>query len=204
MKLRSGIHSYTHRQEFERILKQPDHKDLRPCFQCNKRCPCCQSTSCTCQCGPECVHAKTMMSSDPILYPIEDAIIPLVFEINALRVCSSYWSCEGHALASGEIFRVPQVWFYSDSIAYPKLITTYVASKKTTYPWRVCLVHTDDINDTGFSLEPNLSSIHSPMLKALQKDVAVISNGMSQGIKLMVRGFLHDSESASPGNDIRV
>ena len=127
------------------------------------------------------------MSSDPSRYPIERKIVSLVFGLNCLRVCPPYWSCEGHTFPNGELFRVPQVWFYSRSIVYPKIIGDYVFHLKYTgtikYPWHICLAYAENSLETGFSIEPNIKAIENPNLQIMQEDVTIIANNLVAGLK---------------------
>ncbi|MCZ6862069.1 MAG: hypothetical protein O7I42_17635 [Alphaproteobacteria bacterium] len=42
-----------------------------------------------------------MMSSEPEEFPIESAIVPLVYAFHSLRLTPPCWSCEGHYNRSG-------------------------------------------------------------------------------------------------------
>ena len=135
-----------------------------------------------------------MMSIDGQLYPIEEKICALVFHLNCLRVCPPYWSCEGHAFESGEIFRVPQVWFYSRSLVYPKLIGEHIfnlfANHRIENPWHVCITYSDDSFETGFSIEPDLKLIQDLKLQSLQSDVQVIASRLVPNMQLLAREYL--------------
>ena len=182
-------------QDLEILLKQPNYKQLRPCHDCTKPCACSGSTTCTCKCDPNCPHICTVMSSEPARYPIEEKIAKLVFEFNSLRILPTYWSCEGHSYSNGKLFRAPQVWFYSSSVTFPKLIHDYVvnlhANKSTAFPWHVCLAHTDENSAGGFSLEPSLLCSENPSLALLQKDVSIIAQNMSRNLHRLATKYLH-------------
>ena len=181
-------------KDIEILLQQPSYAALRACPACERPCSCSQSSSCTCDCGPQCEHAPAQMSSDPERYPIEAKISALVFGFNALRVCPPYWSCEGHSFPSGELFRVPQVWFYAHAMIYPKLIADYVMrlkhDKAITYPWRICLSYTDNNLDTGFCIEPDVILIKQPNLAVMQEDVKVIADNLLTGIRSIAQEYL--------------
>jgi hypothetical protein len=144
------------------------------------------------------------MSSDSVRYPIEEKIISLVFMLNCLRVCTPYWSCEGHQFPNGELFRVPQVWFYSRSMIYPKLIGEYVFKlkheKSIHYPWHICIAYTDNSLETGFSIEPDVKAIENPELKLMQEDAQHIASNMLAGLKTLANKYAvkFDNERQSP------
>jgi len=49
-------------------------------------------------------------------FPIESGIAPLVFELKRLGVFEPCWSCEGHNDPGGNLWKIPRVWFYCDSV----------------------------------------------------------------------------------------
>lgn len=178
------------------LLEQPNYKELRPCAGCTKPCPCSASPTCTCSCEPDCEHAPIVMSSEAGRYPIEENIVTMVFGFSTLRVCPPYWSCEGHAFADGTVKRVPQVWFYSRSLIYPKLVGEYVLKLKTqnllSYPWHIVLTHSDDVLETGFSIEPETRSIAKVDLSTMQKDAAVIAANLQTGLKSIATRYIEE------------
>lgn len=186
-------------EDIKYLLQQPSYEELRPCPGCDKPCECSQSSTCTCNCAPECEHAPFLMSSDPDRYPIEKNIVSLVFGLNCLRVLPPYWSCEGHSFPSGEMFRVPQVWFYSRAIIYPKLIGEYMHRLKIKdsihYPWHICLVYTNNSLETGFSIEPDVKSIENPELGVMREDVQVIADNLLVGIQELAQEYIAQYES---------
>jgi len=117
------------------------------------------------------------MSSDRN-FPVEKGIVPLVSAINELLVFQSYWSCEGH-IRNGELLRTPQVWFYSNSMIYVKLLYYYLsrlkAQKVITHYWDIRIIHTDKLWDSGFCIEPDVKRIGSLNLRVLQEDACNIA-----------------------------
>ncbi len=188
-------------QDLELLMDQPSYKELRPCQGCEKPCTCSQSFSCTCMCQPECGFAPLQMSSEPGQYPIEPKIIFLVFGFNCLRICTPYWSCEGHLFTDGKLFRVPQVWFYSQSTLYPKIINEYIHNlkirKAINYPWHICLTFSENKLETGFSLEPDLKYMVNPDLLIMQKDVKVIAEHFVDGVKKLAGEYLSQYRPSS-------
>lgn len=181
-------------RDLQFLLEQPSYEELRPCPGCEQPCPCSHSKTCTCQCSPDCPHAPVEMSIDGQRYPIEEKIVALVFAFNCLRVCPPYWSCEGHNFASGELYRVPQVWFYSRSLLYPKLIGDRIhrlqAGKAIQNPWHICLAYAQNTLDTGVCIEPNAGAIKSPDLESMQSDAHVISEGLDRGLKELAKEYI--------------
>lgn len=178
-------------RELQRLLEQPSYEQVRPCPHCQQPCTCSQSKTCTCMCGPDCSYAPVEMSSDGQRYPIEEKIVAMVFAFNCLRICPPYWSCEGHSFADGELYRVPQVWFYSRSLLYPKVIGDYVhrlqTRKAIQNPWHICLAYAESSLETGFSIEPKTGVIKKPDLETMQAEVRIISNGLVSGLKSLAK-----------------
>ncbi|MDH5736934.1 MAG: hypothetical protein OEZ23_01425 [Gammaproteobacteria bacterium] len=189
-------HNETILNDLRLLLKQPDYKDLRPCDGCTRPCPCSASATCTCACAPNCEHAPVEMSSEADRYPIESHIATMVFGFNTLRVCPPYWSCEGHTFAGGEIRRVPQVWFYARSLIYPKLVGEYVLKLKTQglleYPWQIVMTHTDNVLETGFSIEPETRSIAHPDIAVMRKDANTIAANLQSGLKAIATRYIEE------------
>ncbi|PHR93271.1 MAG: hypothetical protein COA69_04825 [Robiginitomaculum sp.] len=154
-------------------------------------------------CSAACGHAPFAMSSEPDRYPIEEKVVSLVYGFNALRICAPYWSCEGHNHANGELFRVPQIWFYSKSMIYPQLIGHYIGAlefeKKITYPWHICLTYANNPLETGFSLEPNMKIISDPQLHIMQKDVAIIADNFATDLKKHAQSYIAEYERKHKG-----
>ncbi len=191
----NGIHV----QDLHDLLSQPAYAELRPCVGCDKPCPCSNSRICTCLCGPDCAHAPIAMSSDADRYPIESKIVPLVFGINCLRVCRPYWSCEGHQFKSDRVVRVPQVWFYTRSLMYPKLIAEHlarlVARKAIHNSWQICVTYTDENLEAGFSIKPDMNSIKEPCLETMQRDANIIAESLVAGVRMIASEYLRRHES---------
>lgn len=181
-------------KDIEYLLQQPSYQELRPCPGCDIPCPCSHSVSCNCMCGPGCEHAPMVMSSDPDRYPIEGKIVSLVFGFNCLRVCPPYWSCEGHTFSTGELVKVPQVWFYSRSMIYPKMIGDYVFnlehSKSIKYRWHICLAFAENSLETGFSIEPDFKAIKTPRLEIMQQDAETIADNLVAGLRHLALDYI--------------
>ena len=185
-------------EELELLLNQPTSKEKRLCSFCTLLCETCGSTKCTCQCSPNCKQAAKEMSSEPDRYPIDPLILPLVFHLNALRVIQTCWSCQGHedqSLESGQLWKLPQVWFYSKSVVYPQLINEYLDDlaycKRLNHAWQVSLCYSDDPCGTCFAIVPNLCRIESVGLCALQEDIQEISMSLVNGVRSNAKYLLN-------------
>ncbi len=174
----------------------------RPCPGCVVACPCSGSPQCTCQCNRQCVQIPARLSSEGDRYPLEPQIAPLVFELACLQVCPPFWSCEGHTLPDGALFRAPQVWFYSRSLAYPRLMGEWMAAlyaqKRLNQPWHVCLTYCESPWETGFSLEPDMKQIRTTSLPALQEDSAFMAGRLRREIGDLARRSLARVSSDHP------
>jgi hypothetical protein len=139
------------------------------------------------------------MSSDGEHYPIEERIIPLVFNFYCLGVCQPYWSCGGHAFENNEIYRVPQVWFYTRSLIYPKLINELLyslyADKAIMNPWHICVSFSGECLETGFSIEPDIKFIKKPDLIPMQSDAYIIASRLVAGVRLLAENYLSRIQS---------
>ena len=141
------------------------------------------------------------MSSDPDRYPIEEKVVPLVYELNCLRVCPPCWSCEGHNDLQGEVSKLPRVWFHSRSIVYPRMIAERLASLKfkksikcdwgvTVIPWSGNGLH------TTHSIEPCIAPQTSCNLGVLQEDLLTIASSLYEDIHRMAWSALREMGSA--------
>lgn len=150
---------------------------------CNSLCPDCGSTSCACRCAPECPEAAKALSSEPARYPIEPGILPLVFAMKRTGIFDPCWSCEGHLLADGGVWKAPMVWFYSRSMVYLRLLGDSIARIKGSgglgAPWKIMVTYSDPGNpDTTFSLQPSLEEARDVSLPALQADARAIARAL--------------------------
>ncbi len=183
-----------HIELLNHLLAQPDHHQLRPCPGCSSPCPCSGSPQCTCHCETHCEHAPRQLSSDSERYPVENKILPLVFMLQSLRVFPTYWSCEGHVSSDQQLRRLPQVWFYSRNLLYPKLISELLSrlasSRQIHYPWRISLTYSGEALDAGFSLEPFIFPGTPCDLEKMQNDARVIAENLVPGLRAIAREHL--------------
>lgn len=174
-------------RELTALLRQPDARAVRPCRGCHLPCPCSKSHDCTCACTPECDNIARVSSSDPERYPIEPAVVPLIYELNALRLVQTCWSCEGHRDAGDRLVKRPRVWFYSRAASYAQLLSEYLATlcarKSLRHPWQVSLVSMGERACATYSIEPALETVEITDLAVLHHDLAVIGAGLAHRIR---------------------
>lgn len=134
-------------------------------------------------CHRDCPDARFMLSSEED-YPLEEKITPVVFELKRLGVFHPCWSCEGHLGLKGEIWKLPCVWFYAQSVVHVRVLadgmTELFLIGKLNSPWEVVLTVTDSENtDTSFSLQPKLKG-EDITLPALHQDLESIAVHLRQ------------------------
>ena len=92
----------------------------------------------------------TELSSDPVKYPIEQGIIPLVFALNSTGFSQSFWSCEGHEDNEKKLYRLPRVQFYSSSLIFPSLLIELLNNlyfkKIISSKWKLLAQGLDDVS----------------------------------------------------------
>lgn len=179
----------------ETLLTHPVPPSIRPCSYCDLKCSCSGSTTCGCDCTPNCEHAAKMLTSDAENFPIEECVVPLVYAFSCLGYCQPFWSCEGHADENGFMKKPPRLWFYSREVLYPRLISDYLSNlylKKSIHvPWHVVLTFSDADNpDTAFSMEPVVTEEAERKLIPYQTDVRVIAADLVVGVKSRAKNYI--------------
>lgn len=168
-------------------IVNPPAKSPRICDpSCDAVCPSCGSTGCSCSCSPDCPHISKVLTDDPN-FPIEKGIAPLAFQLKRLDVFEPCWSCEGHNDTNGNLWKVPRVWFYCDSVVYLRILSSVLRDldieERLEVPWQVRVTFSDDKNPgTAFSLRPDTSDQGNVTLQALQKDVRVITESLYERV----------------------
>jgi len=184
----------TYKRDLENLLHQPDDKAARPCPGCGLVCPTCGSTSCTCGCSVGCAQAPKIMSSDPEVHPIESGIVPLVYAFHSLRLTPPCWSCERHYGRTGKLDKLPRVWFYARSLAYPNLIAELIVEPKTarrlSQPWQISIVRWSSGVDVTLSIEPRIKANEEPRLDRLRQDVKIIAQALELNLKAISRQWI--------------
>lgn len=169
------------RAELARIVNQS--AKARVCDEaCDALCPTCGSTGCACSCSSACPHISTVLTCDAA-FPIEKLIAPLAFELKRLGVFEPCWSCEGHKDTSGDLWKVPRVWFYCDSVVYVRILSSVLKDmdieERLETPWQVRVTFSDNENlGTTFSLRPDTAEKPNVTLEQLQRDVRAITEGL--------------------------
>ena len=175
-------------EALELIISQPLPADVAPCTNCESHIPN--------MCNSACVNAPSALSSDPINHPIEQKVVPLVYEITSVRVMQPCWSCEGHFNPDGKLWKLPQINFYSLSPIYPQLLLMHInelkLNKKLTYEWHIVLANFGQSWHISYSIEPNLNQVSDPHLGALQNDLTVIAEDLNKNIKILAKKMLED------------
>jgi hypothetical protein len=146
-------------------------------------CPHCPDHKPAAGCHRDCAAAPRRLSSEDERSPVEPRVAPLVFELKKLGVFHPCWSCEGHADAAGNVWKIPRVWFYSDSVVHVRALAEALdrlyAARRLAGRWQLVLTHSDAANpDTTFSLEPEPAADQS--LSKLQADLRVIADELGR------------------------
>ena len=188
-------------QELEDFISQPGPQELRPCPNCEMPCESHFPAQCAVSCDANCVNAPMALSSDPDKHPIEEHVVKIVFELSTLRLMQPCWSCEGHLNGQGELWKLPQVSFYSASSLYPKLLAGYLTRLKNqgqlNYPWQVNMVDYGQTWGPTYQLEPSLNQIDGEVdLNLLQSDLEKISAGLADQLKQEARLMLVNVKQA--------
>jgi hypothetical protein len=176
------------KQDLLLLIKQPDAAESPPCPSCSNHVPG--------NCSSQCANAAPSLSSEPENYPIEIKVVPLVFELAATRLMQPCWSCEGHLGPNGELWKIPQVSFYSESPIYPQLLLKHIYAlqlqKRLTYPWHLVLADYGQTWELTYTLEPNLNREQTIHLGKLQADLHTLADDLCQRLKALARAALAD------------
>jgi hypothetical protein len=159
--------------------------DGRICGEtCTIACTVCGASACQCMCSMQCPDMPRAISSDPDNHPIEPAVAPLVFAMTRVAAFQPCWSCEGHLGLDGKLWKVPRVWFYSETMVAVRLLTDGLGdlarTGKLQTSWRVSVTYSDPKNaETTFSLEPSRPFDEANGLAKLQEDMSIIAEALS-------------------------
>ena len=171
----TNIKKITHR-ELQRVHESGPLRDPVCCSGCPDYDP-------AQGCHRDCAFAPCRLSSEAEKYPLEGLIAPLVFELKKLGVFLPCWSCEGHNDANGSLWKIPRVWFYSDSVIHLRALDNGVhnlfSDHRISAPSGLSLPYSHPENpDTTFSLEPKLHK-NTAELSELQNDLKIISENLA-------------------------
>lgn len=171
-----------------KLIQQPSAVQSPPCVNCQQ--PISQRTDCS----PDCDNAAEALSEDPAKFPIEEHIVPLVFELTTMRLVQTCWSCEGHASVDGKILKMPQISFYTEKPLYAQLISKYLSKlfwqKKLSYPWEITLSDYGQTLELTYTIKCDISCVEAPNLKVMQNDLISMSENLSSEIKGFAQQFL--------------
>ena len=173
------------------LLKELNEVKLKgplPDPVCSNNCP---SYNANIGCDRMCTKVPSMLSSEPETYPIDMLVAPLVFEIKKLGVFEPCWSCEGHNDPSGNLWKIPRVWFYASSVVHVRALAVAVsqiyAKFRLNNKWVVEITHSDDNNpDTTFSLHPKLEDSDRSIAE-LQSDLITIYTNIANEFRSTCR-----------------
>lgn len=135
-------------------------------------------------CHRLCQKAPLFLSSEPDSYPLDILVSPLVFEIKKLGIFEPCWSCEGHNDPSGNLWKIPRIWFYANSVVHIRVLADAIMQIYTKIglntKWVVEITHSDNDNpDTTFSLHPKIENDDID-LKKLQADLETVHSNIAE------------------------
>lgn len=191
----------------ESIIKYPSTQEKRPCHTCTAPCECSNSTTCGCQCSWECPYLMTELSSDPVKYPIEQGIIPLVFALNSTGFSQSFWSCEGHEDNEKKLYRLPRVQFYSSSLIFPSLLIELLNNlyfkKIISSKWKLLAQGLDDVSlNAKFEISPDVELQSTNLLTQLRDDIKKIAGRLYSELKSNANRRLIDAMGKQSSKNI--
>jgi len=174
------------RESLELLISQPTPQQLAPCQNCTQHVPN--------MCSPSCSDASSALSSDPVNFPLEEKVVPFVFELSATRLMQTCWSCEGHFDHEGKLWKIPQICFYASSPVYSHLLIRHInklkLDKRLSYEWRVGIADFGQGAQFNYSVEPNLNLENDPRLGALQQDLCIIAENLCENLKYQAKKML--------------
>lgn len=175
------------RRAGDRSQKKRARDDLSALLDAGNGAPPC-AANCTKAFHPDCSRlcpdVASRLSSDPEKHPLEPLIAPLVYELQRLQVFQPCWSCEGHYGPDGALWKVPRIWFYSESPFHVRALAGTLRQLELDCrlhaSWQVALVPWDPTNpDCCFSLQPSEVPPETS-LDALQADIAAIAARLNE------------------------
>lgn len=177
------------------FVNKPSDTQERPCPGCRYGGPNNDSFKTTKFCSYRCPIAPKQMSSDPDRYPIEGAIVPLVYAFYTLKSLMPCWSCGGHINNLGQVIKAPKVWFYSSADFYPKLIAQYVNQLHGEHTimnnWSVrILPYSQSMFTLTYSLEPLNQNLENMNLDSLHQDIITIAQTLRHGTHNLAHHYI--------------
>lgn len=178
------------------LINQPTASELAPCPNCDVKN---KSEWINGNCSPKCYNAAAALSEDPERYPIEEHVVPLVFELASMRLVQTCWSCEGHLDIDGTLWKLPQVSFYSTRPIYSQLLCNYLSrlhwKKVLNYPWEIVLTNYGCTWDITYTIRCNMNQANNPNIYLMQKDLLNMADNLANAIKDDARVLIEDLRS---------
>lgn len=176
------------RDALEILLAQPRENEVRPCLSCLEPCSCSGSTTCACDCTPNCTYAQHVLPDPSNPFHVDSDMAPLVYALSAVRLTMPCWSNRGLMDAdTGEIESPPQVWFTSTASLYPSLIASYLDKlyqrEDIQHQWGVRVLEAVRGEQDRFSVEPLDALEPETDLDTLYRESRVIAEGMAEALR---------------------
>lgn len=171
--------------DLERLLQAIEQPPERPCPNCQHP----KELKRINQCQSQCPDAPRALSSDPENHPIEPLVLKIVFELNKLNQYQPCWSCEGSLDDDGEIYRLPQVNFYTANPIYALLIQEHLEllhyGQHLHVAWHIGLTSIGQKAGPTYILEPSPKGDSELILEELQEDLQIIGKELTQHLRLI-------------------
>lgn len=188
------LHTWPVDQALAALRDAPSPHTAPPCANCRNHRPA--------LCSPRCPDAAGACSSDPQAYPVEAAVLPMVYELNALRVFQSCWSCEGHLDTQGRLWKRPQVSFYAASPACVMLLANHLQSlyrlRRLSHGWQIAFTDYGVSLLPTYCIEPRVPDGESIHLGNLQRDLRTMSEGLGQALRMRANQYLQQQHVSDP------
>lgn len=154
---------------------------------CQPECPWEASHPCT----PSCPHAPLALTSDSE-FPIEQGVLPLVFELKASRAYEPVWSCEGHYGPDNKLRRLPGVWFCCESLAHTRALAEVISDlcfeTRSSTAWHISLCCPDNSSgNTIFKIAPEAAP--DARLEPLHKDMLLLTESLRDRLSKKGRAY---------------
>jgi len=86
-----------------------------------------------------------------------------------------------------QIWKLPQVCFYSQAAIYPKLVSSHLSNlfiqKRLKYTWHICLTEISQSVYPTFSIRPDLTHETELSLGLMQNDLKTIAKDLHLRLK---------------------
>lgn len=184
------------KSELERFVALASTGGVRPCAGCERSCDDCHSHSCTHFCTTTCLDACSKLSTDPLRYPIERGVFPLVLQLAQMDCFQPCWSCEGHLGGHGEVWKIPQVYFYAKSPLCVQILVKHLVNlsldNQTHFNWHIRLLYLSNPAFITYSIEPLI--LHAPELDLLflHRDLLCIAENLPAKLSNIANEILLD------------